>query len=146
MTRADQARENFLHGDTCAEAVLRAFAGEREEAEALLALARPFGGGMGRLRLTCGCVSGGVMAIGLFFPECKKSELYALVQEYARRFTERNGSVICLELLTGAHVEADRSPQAEARTAEYYRKRPCPQLVYDAAELLEALLAERGKL
>ena len=116
------------------------------EERTLSAISRPFGGGMGRLRLTCGSVSGGGMARGLFFPELQQSELYALVQEYARRFAERNGSVICGELLAGAGVKADTSAEAEPRTAEYYRKRPCPLLVADAADVLEEMLIERGKM
>lgn len=147
MTRAEQAKHNFLGGYTCAQAVLLAFADAlSDDAETLKKISRPFGGGMGRLRLTCGGVSGGVMALGLFFPDLSKSELYALVQKYARRYAARFGSCICGELLSGAGVQADCSPQAEARTPEYYRKRPCPELVYGAAEILETLLKERGKL
>ncbi len=32
------------------------------------------------------------------------------------------------------------------RTDEYYKKRPCPLLIRDAADLLEDLLKERGVL
>lgn len=136
-----------MSGLTCAQAVIEAFSDDlNADRDTLLALSRPFGGGMGRLRLTCGSVSGGVMALGLFFPELQKSELYALVQEYARRFSEKNGSVVCKELLAGAGIGADTSANAEPRTPEYYRKRPCPLLVADAAELLEIMLKERGKL
>ncbi len=147
MTRAERAKQNFLGGDTCAQAVLLAFAdGCGADEETLRNISRPFGGGMGRLRLTCGGVSGGVMALGLFFPDLPKSELYALVQEYARRYAERFGSCLCGELLAGAGIRADTSVQAEERTPAYYKKRPCPDLVYGAAELLETLLKERGKL
>ncbi len=147
MTRAERARENFLQGDTCAQAVLLAFADALSADEGTLrALSRPFGGGMGRLRLICGGVSGGVMALGLFFPDLPKSALYALVQEYARRYAARFGSYLCGELLAGAGVSAGTSPEAEARTPEYYQKRPCPELVYGAAEILEELLKENGKL
>ena len=50
------------------------------------------------------------------------------------------------ELLSGAGVAVSAAPQAEARTPEYYRKRPCPDLVYDAAEILEQICAERGRI
>lgn len=146
MTNAERAKENFLGGYSCAQAVLLAFAdGLNADRGTLENISRPFGGGMGRLRLTCGGVSGAVMALGLAFEELSKSELYALVQEYARRFRERFGSCVCGELLTGAGVRADTSAQAEERTAAYYQKRPCPELVYGAAEILEELLRERGK-
>ncbi len=145
--RAERAREGFLSGETCAQAVLSAFADALPcDAKTLKDISRPFGGGMGRLRLTCGALSGGVMALGLFFPDLPKSGLYALVQEYARRFRERFGSCVCGELLVKAGVQAGSSPQAEERTPAYYRKRPCPELVYGAAEILEQLLKEQGKL
>lgn len=150
MTRAEKARENFLGGDTCSQAVLAAFFdlfadGEKTQA-LLLALARPFGGGMGRLRLTCGGVSGGVMALGAIFPDLPKAELYALVQEYARRFKAENGSLICGELLAGGGVSSDGSAVPEARTEQYYKKRPCPELVFSAAKILEELLREEGRI
>ncbi len=72
--------------------------------------------------------------------------MYALVQEFVKRFKEKNGSVICGELLTGAHVKADTSPNPEERTPEYYKKRPCPDLVADAAEILEEICKERGRI
>lgn len=86
------------------------------------------------------------MALGLLFPEKTKSELYALVQEHAAAFRERCGSYVCRELLQGAGVRAETSPAAEARTAEYYRKRPCPELCAVSAEILEALCKKYGKL
>lgn len=142
MTKGELARENFLRGDTCAQAVVAAFAAESEALGALAAAARPFGGGTGRLRLTCGAVSGAVMALGFLRPDLGKNELYALVQKFAARFREKNGSLICRELLEGAGVRADVSPNAEPRTETYYKKRPCPELVRDAADLLEELLGE----
>ena len=114
--------------------------------EILLAVGLPMGGGMGRLRQTCGGVSGAVMCLGLLFPEKSKNEMYALVQEFARRFTAKNGSINCGELLSGAGVKADTSPNAEPRTAEYYKKRPCPLLIADAADILEEILKEGKRL
>ncbi len=147
MTRGERARENFFRGENCTQAVLLAFSDALCADETFLRnAARPFGGGMGRLRLTCGAVSGAVMAIGLFFPERSKSELYGLVQKFARAFAEKNGSVVCGELLAGAGIAADTSAKAEERTPEYYRKRPCPELIRDAADILETILKEEGKL
>lgn len=143
MTVPEQARAAFSAGANCAQAVLLAFAGEDGD---LRALAAPFGGGMGRLRLTCGAVTGAVMALGLKKRDLPKSELYALVQEFARRFEAENGSVICGELLRGAGVRTDTSPNAEARTPAYYKKRPCPELVFSAAKILEELLQESSPL
>ncbi len=147
MTRGEVARNYFLEGYTCSQAVALAFREELDIPEPILLRATiALGGGMGRLRQTCGAVSGCAVLLGLFFPERNKSEIYALVQRLAGRFAERNGSYNCGELLKGAHVQADTSPTAEARTPEYYKKRPCPLLIADAADLLEELLKEEGRL
>ena len=85
MSRAQQAKENFMNGLNCTQAVVLAFAdltGVPEET--LKAAALPLGGGLGRLRETCGAVSGAAMALGLLFPGTGKPEMYALVQEMAR--------------------------------------------------------------
>ena len=145
MTRGEKAKENFLHGLNCAQSVVMAFADLLEVPEqTLMALALPMGAGMGRLRGTCGAVTGAVLTAGLLFPQTDKNGMYALVQEIARRFTARNGSINCGVLLTGAGLKAETSPQAEERTEEYYRKRPCPMLASDAAEILEEILQERA--
>ncbi len=147
MTRAEQAKKYFLEGYNCSQAVMLAFYDlttlTREEA---LAVALPMGGGMGRLRQTCGGVSGAVMTLGLLFPELAKAESYALVQELAKFFIERNGSINCGELLTGVGVKAETNPTPEARSQEYYKKRPCADLVFDAAEILEQVCRERGRI
>ena len=147
MSRAQQEKENFMNGLNCTQAVVLAFAdltGVPEET--LKAAALPLGGGLGRLRETCGAVSGAAMALGLLFPGTGKPEMYALVQEMARRFRERYPSLNCGQLLSGAGLAVDRAPDPERRTQEYYRKRPCPELVYDAAAIVEAICAERGRL
>ncbi len=147
MTRAELAKNNFLGGYNCSQSVLLAFADLLEvPEETLKAVGLPMGGGMGRLRQTCGGVSGAVICAGLLFPELSKSEMYALVQEIARRFQEKNGSYNCGELLSGAGVKADASAKAEERTTAYYKKRPCGDLVADAAEILEAVCKERGRI
>ena len=140
MTRAEKAKNYFLSGYNCSQAVLLAFADELSESEETLkAVGLPMGGGMGRLRQTCGGVSGAVICLGLMFPEKTKNEMYALVQEFARRFQEKNGSINCGELLSGAGLKVETSPNAEPRTQEYYKKRPCPNLIADAAEILEEM-------
>ncbi|MDE6059074.1 MAG: C-GCAxxG-C-C family protein [Clostridia bacterium] len=147
MTRGELAKNYFLGGYNCTQAVLMAFKDELSVSEEiLLAVGLPMGGGMGRLRQTCGGVSGAVMCLGLLFPEKSKNEIYALVQEFARRFGAKNGSINCGELLSGAGVKVDTSPNAEPRTAEYYKKRPCPLLIADAADILEEMLKEEKRI
>ena len=147
MKRAERAKALFLEGYNCAQAVVLAFAEDAGLDESVAKeFSRPLRGGMGPLRQTCGAVSGAAVASGVLFPELTKPEAYALVQEIARRFAEKNGSFNCGELLRGAGLKTDTAPNPEKRTEEYYKKRPCPELIYDAAEILEDICIARGRL
>ena len=152
MTRAEKAKQLFQEGYACSQAVALAFADIIGLDEGVIANAMlPFGGGLGRLRLTCGAVSGMCAAYGLICgngensPEHKK-ETYASVQELCGAFKERAGSLICADLLSGKNLQVEVGGVAEPRTNEYYKKRPCSELVYDAAEILEEYLQKEGKL
>lgn len=145
MTKGEKAKALFKEGFNCAQAVAMAFAEETGMDEKMMMKASAgFGGGMGRLREVCGSVSGAVMVLGLLAGrddvknnEAKK-ELYRLVQEQASAFKEANGSYICRELLQG--VTADTRPQPDERTPEYYRKRPCAELVELSADICDTIL------
>lgn len=146
MSRAERAKEYFQQGYTCSQAVVLAFADRMSiSQEDALKLALPFGGGLGRLRLTCGAVSGMAMVIGSILASSQlsaenKKEVYAVTQRLCEKFRAQNGSLLCGELLTGARVEATTGGEAESRTETYYKKRPCGDLVYCAAEILENYL------
>ena len=152
MSRAEKAKEVFMQGYACSQAVLLAFADLTGLEEGTLKrLALPFGGGLGRLRLTCGAVSGMALVIGLVLtgdedtPENKK-QTYAIVQELCQKFKDKNGSLICAELLQGEKGQTTVGGVAEARTETYYKKRPCGDLVYDCVEIVEEYLKEKGVL
>lgn len=141
MTRAEQAQAYFLEGYNCSQAVALAFLDLLDiPKETLLAAVQPLGGGLARLRETCGTVSAAAVVLGLRFPEKSKAEIYSLVREFAEHFRAENGSINCGELLTGAGVRAEKGGEPEQRTPEYYKKRPCPALVFSSAQILEELL------
>lgn len=147
MTRGELAAEKFTGGYNCAQAVLLAFCDRIGLDEKTAAkLTSGFGGGIGRLREVCGAANGAFMVISLLYgddgvaPRERKGALYARIQDYAARFKAQNGSYLCRELLSG--VTADHTPLPDSRTAEYYKKRPCVEIVRDAADLLDAYLAE----
>ena len=147
MEKSELAREYFFKGYNCAQSVAAAFADILPIArEHLLAASRPLGGGIGRLREMCGTVAAAAMCLGMLFPDISKNDIYALVQEHAYKFREKNKTFLCGELLNNAGLPAETEPVAEPRTPEYYEKRPCPQLVYDAAAILEEMLIARGVL
>jgi C_GCAxxG_C_C family probable redox protein len=152
MSRAERAKQYFQDGYNCAQAVALAFTDITELSEdALAKITLPFGGGMGRLRLTCGAVSGMVTVIGLVFGEAElstenKKQTYAIVQELCATLKEMNGSIICGELLAGVKIPVEVGGEAETRTPAYYKKRPCADLVYDTARVLEEYLIKEGKI
>ena len=63
-----------------------------------------------------------------------------MVQKACESFKNENGSIICRELLKGVPVSTGGT--AEARTPEFYKKRPCGELVELAAEIVEILIRE----
>ncbi len=139
--RVAHARELFLGGYNCAQAVFIAYRDLADMDEPTAAkIAAPFGGGMGRLREVCGAVSGMTMCAGHLAPNAlpkdneNKKRCYAMVQELAERFREENGSIVCRELL-GLSQQKD-NPTPSERTAEYYRKRPCVEYVATAARIV----------
>ena len=147
MDKSEKAKELFKQGYNCAQAVVGAYAEELGiDMETAMKLASSFGGGMGRLREVCGAVSGMTMVLSEKFAstdvgdKTKKAELYAIIQKAANEFREQIGSIVCRELL--GLSEKNSSPVPEERTAKYYAKRPCGELVKCAAQITEKLLEE----
>ena len=148
MFHHDLAISYFKQGFNCAQSVVMAFRdltglSEGESAK----LASSFGGGLGRMREVCGTVSGMAVVVGILYgyddPKAPGAvqEHYALVQKLAGKFREANGSIICRELL-GDKSAIRTAP--DLRTAEYYKKRPCVELVGMAADILDEEIASRG--
>lgn len=143
--RAEKARNYFLEGYNCSQSVFLAFTDLTgfDEKTALL-ISSSFGGGMGRLREVCGAVSGMFMAVGVLYgytdPKAgtEKMEHYKRIQELAEAFKERNGSIVCRDIL--GKIAEDKSFIPSERTAEYYKSRPCAKMVEDAVEILEAYI------
>ena len=147
-SKADRARELFMQGYNCAQAVFGAFCEDYGmDFETGMRLVSSMGGGMGRLREVCGAVSAMFlidgMAEGYSDPadHAEKTAHYARIQALAEAFKQENGSIICRELLGAQAGEPTHIP--EKRTAEYYKKRSCPDLVYCAAKILEEHLRDR---
>lgn len=138
---AETAGKLFTSGYNCSQAVLLTFAEELGLPFDMAArLSSSFGGGMGRMREVCGAVSGMFMAAGLLCgyddpkAQTEKTEHYKRIQELAARFKEHTGSIICRELL-GLDIKGADSHVPEKRTEEYYKKRPCKEMVEIAARI-----------
>lgn len=136
--KGEIAKTYFLQGLNCCQAVVLAFKDELELDETVLKkLAIGFGGGLARQRLTCGAVSGMAMVIGALKSDgTDKAAAYALIKSACDEFKAETGSIICAEMLSG-EILKDKSTTPEQRTPEYYKKRPCADLCYLAAEIAE---------
>lgn len=143
--QGELAYQYFMQGFNCSQSVAAAFSEELGLPEkTVLRMTAGFGAGMGRLREVCGAFSGAIFVLSCLYGSAdpsQKSQLYARVQELSGQYRSQNGgnSIVCRELLGLSRAEG--SPQASDRTEEYYRKRPCPQLVRLSADLLSDYLA-----
>lgn len=147
--RVNRAVENFMAGYGCCQSVVAAFADLYGLDESMAKrIAAGFGGGVGRMRMMCGAVSGIVMLVGLDCGQTEgadregKSACYKVVQELLARSQAENGSLICAEILgLKGNVKATSSYVASPRTAEYYKTRPCAAKVESAARIFADYLA-----
>lgn len=142
----EKAEKLFTEGYNCAQAVVYAFNDILElDDKMILSLSSSFGGGMGRLREVCGAVTGAFMVLGVLYGysdvnASDKGDHYSRIQEFANRFKEDNGSIICRELLGLGSGASEPTP--EKRTKEYYERRPCPKKVYSSAYILAEYINE----
>ncbi len=144
---AARAKELFLKGYNCAQAVFCAFSDVTGlDIDTSARLASSFGGGLGRLRETCGVVSAAALVLGAVEGydapgdyEAKKKH-YARVREFADGFMTAEKSINCRALLSLAGLDVQAGGDPEQRSQEFYQKRPCPRLVYEAARLLDEML------
>ena len=150
--RIEKAVSLFKEGYNCSQSVVAAYADlygfTKEQA---LHMSASFGGGIGRMRETCGAACGMFLLAGL--ERCalegadreSKSANYALVQELAAKFKEETGALRCADLL-GLAKNAPIVPTAEARTPQYYAKRPCARMIETAATIFGDFLEKENKL
>ena len=148
MEHSEEARRLFREGYNCAQAVFCAFCDETDmDIDYAALVSSSFGGGIGRLREVCGAVSGALIVLGIVKgysdpadPE-EKIRHYRQVQEFARRFREKNGSIVCRDLLKDTEVTPGDIP--EPRSPEFYLKRPCLRLIGEAADILDEMFDEK---
>lgn len=149
--RIQRAVELFMSGYGCSQSVVAAFADLYGLDETMAKrIAAGFGGGVGRMRMMCGTVSGLVILAGLDCGQTEgndregKAACYKVVQELLETFKQRNGSIICAELLglNGCPV-VKTTYVPDERNAEYYKKRPCAQKVESAARIFAEYLERK---
>lgn len=140
-TKGEYAKYLFESGYNCAQAVFGAFSEDLGiDFKTAVMLSSGFGGGVARLREICGAVSGMTLAMSLKYgysdssATTEKKELYTKIRETIEKFKNENGSYLCKELLGLTSVS---SPEPTIRTPEFYKKRPCSELVQIAADITD---------
>jgi len=148
MNKVADAARRIQDGCACSQAVLSVYAESLGISEqTALRIASGFGGGM-RMGETCGALTGAFMAIGLRYAadNCSipegRAEVCARVLEFAERWRNRNGSILCRELL-GCDIS---TPDGVKKAQELNLfKTTCVKLVKDAVTILEDMETEKGK-
>ena len=167
-SRIDQALERHHMGYNCAQSVAMTFADLYGIDSQLMArLSASFGGGIGRMRETCGAACGMFLLAGLEVGDAEdrpqsagecapypdalvKKKNYEVVQQLAQSFRQQAGSLLCRELLGLAHARPDGSvppvqvvATPEARTEGYYKRRPCVEMVAMAVRIYMQYLQQK---
>jgi C_GCAxxG_C_C family probable redox protein len=144
MTKSDQALSSFKKGFTCSSAVLSAFSEELGlDSGTAKKIACGFGAGISKSGNICGAVSGAILVIGLKYGKTKQGDdaatekTRALVREFMQEFGQRHGSVNCTDLLGYNLSKPDEYVKARDSTLFVTK---CPELVSDAAAILEKIL------
>ena len=138
--RVERAKALFKEGFNCSQAVCAACADLYGlDEQTALRVAASFGGGIGRMRQTCGAACGMFILAGLENGSATpgdaegKKQNYVLVQDLATKFKAENGSLICAERLGIAPTP--EYPTPAERTEAYYQKRPCVEMVANAVRI-----------
>ncbi len=145
MNHKEKALEYYNNNFNCSQGVFTAFATEMGMDEKLaLKIATNFGGGERKGEL-CGAVAGALMVLGLRCGHCDsedvegKANAYAVSTEFMNRFIEKNGSVVCRELL-GYDItkKEDMSIIEEQKLFRTF----CPKMVESAAQILDEMILD----
>jgi C_GCAxxG_C_C family probable redox protein len=147
MTRAEKAVALHSGGSSCSQAAFTVFAADFGMDEALAhKISTGLGGGMGRMGLTCGAISGGVLALSLAFgsevgsDQEAKMTTYEAVSKLITAMERKHGSTQCRDLLDGANLWTEEG-RAAVKAGDLGNK-VCNRLVADVVDYVETLLPE----
>jgi C_GCAxxG_C_C family probable redox protein len=147
MNHVEKGHYYHDRGFGCAQAVIAAFAEDfNMEVETALKISTGFGSGMGRMCEVCGALTGGFMVLGLKYGKVNTdgskygpaTEMtYKLVAKLADRFKERNGKILCKDLLG---LDLSLAENREIAIERKYFVERCGKYIQDSIEILEDLL------
>ena len=145
MKRSELAKEYFLKGYNCAQATLLAFKDLFPiDENGLAKLVSPLGGGIARLRETCGVITSISLVIGQVYgysdasSDTNKQKTYQITQEILLKFEKEFGSLCCRDLLNKTNKHDTYIPSV--RDANFYASRPCLKYIMFGVDLLDEYL------
>jgi len=148
MTKEEKALWYFRNKFNCSQSVLTVFGTESGiQEDNCLKIACAFGGGMGRQQLTCGAVTGALMALGLKYgkalndPEEKKQLTYSMTTDFCREFEKLHGSLNCRELLNG--LDMNDPVDHQKIVGQKLFEIQCESYVTDAVRIVEIFLKDK---
>jgi C_GCAxxG_C_C family probable redox protein len=135
-----KAEKLFREGYACSQSILLAFSDDLGIDENVAKkVSSTFGGGMGRLRKTCGALTGAFMVLGLKYGNTepgdlnKKLDSYKKVQQLTQKFKDKYGTTSCATILK------KHASNNEIINREHHRK-ICDVVVHDAAVFLSEII------
>jgi C_GCAxxG_C_C family probable redox protein len=145
MKKVDKANEYFRNKFNCSQAVFTVFGTDYGLSENdCLKIGCSFGAGMGRQQMTCGAVTGALLAIGLKYgkalgdSEDKKQETYMKTREFFTEFIKIHGSSSCRELLVGLDMNDPKDYQKIIDQGLFDTN--CEKYVADAVRIAEKIM------
>jgi C_GCAxxG_C_C family probable redox protein len=144
MTKVEEAKECFSGNCNCCQSIIMTYGPQFGlEKELGIRLGTGFAGGLARHGEVCGAVSGAIIIIGLAHGMKDENDIeardktYELVNEFIKRFLEKNCFLTCRKLL-GCDL---RTPEGRAFAKDQgLFDTLCPNFVKEAAEILEDLI------
>jgi C_GCAxxG_C_C family probable redox protein len=146
--KTDQIKviQSFREDKNCSQAVLLGFTDRFQILEEhALSISSGFGAGMGRLQKTCGAISGAYMVIGLYAGTKsqnnteRKETAYSMIQEFTRRFEEKQGTSQCSDLL---HCDLRSIEGKNYFEDNHLREKVCEKCIQLSLNILDELLEE----
>lgn len=144
--RSKSASEKFKTGNNCAQAVLTTFSDLLDQDEkALRSIAAAFGGGMGKMQLTCGAVTGAFLALSIYASNKEAGNGEAkevsgeMVREFSKQFTALQGSLSCREI---TDVDMNTEEGKKEMEEKQIHGTICARAVEDAVKILEEMMVK----
>jgi C_GCAxxG_C_C family probable redox protein len=141
MDRCDTALYNFKKGFNCTQSVLSAFGKDFNiDNDLFFKLATSFGGGIARMGLTCGAITGAYMVLGMKYgtadndDKLSKTNTQYKIKELTRMFENIHKDTECNKLLN-----CDIST-AEGFKIARSKKECCHGFVKDVVSIVEELI------